>query len=64
METEPDNWAAVKALFEAALEEDSARRSAFVKKHCPDPSLGAEVERLLAEYDKAGSFLSTPPSAT
>ena len=61
METEPDNWAAVKALFEAALKEDPAHRSLFLKEHCPDLILGAEVERLLAEYDKAGSFLSTPP---
>ncbi len=55
-----ENWEAVKALFEAALEEDSARRSSFLKERCPDASLRAEVARLLAEHDQAGSFLSTP----
>jgi serine/threonine protein kinase len=60
MATRPDNWEAVKALFEAALEEDSAHRSSFLKERCPDPSLLAEVERLLAEHDQAGAFLSTP----
>jgi eukaryotic-like serine/threonine-protein kinase len=60
MATQPDNWEAVKELFEAALEEDPARRSLFLKERCPDASLRAEVERLLAEYDQAGAFLSTP----
>jgi serine/threonine protein kinase/tetratricopeptide (TPR) repeat protein len=63
MAMQPDNWKAVKALFEAALEEDSARRSSFLNERCPDASLRAEVERLLAEYDQAGSFLSTPLEA-
>jgi tetratricopeptide (TPR) repeat protein/TolB-like protein/tRNA A-37 threonylcarbamoyl transferase component Bud32 len=60
MATQPDNWEAVKELFEAALEEDPARRSLFLKERCPDAGLRAEVERLLAEYDQAGAFLSTP----
>ncbi len=54
-----DNWEAVKALFEAALEEDAANRSSFLKEHCPDASVCVEVERLLAEHDQAASFLST-----
>jgi predicted Ser/Thr protein kinase len=60
MATQPENWEAVKALFEAALEEDSEHRSSFLKERCPDASLRAEVERLLAEHDQAGAFLSTP----
>ena len=60
MATRPDNWEAVKALFEAALEEDAANRSSFLKERCPDAGLCAEVERLLAEHDEAASFLSTP----
>ena len=60
MTAQPENWEAVKALFEAALEEDSASRSSFLKERCPDASLRAEVARLLAEHDQAGSFLSTP----
>jgi hypothetical protein len=42
------------------LDEDPARRSSFLKERCPDASLRAEVERLLAEHDQAASFLSTP----
>jgi WD40 repeat protein/predicted Ser/Thr protein kinase len=60
MATQQDNWEAVKALFEAALEVDAANRSSFLKERCPDASLRAEVERLLAEHDEAASFLSTP----
>jgi serine/threonine protein kinase/Flp pilus assembly protein TadD len=60
MATQQDNWAAVKALFEAALEEDAANRASFLKQHCPDATVCAEVERLLAEHDQAASFLSTP----
>ncbi len=60
MMTPPEKWEAVKELFEAALEEDSEHRSPFLKERCPDASLRAEVERLLAEYDQAGGFLSTP----
>jgi hypothetical protein len=60
MATRPDNWEAVKALFEAALREDSACRSSFLKERCPDAGVRAEVERLLAEHDQAGAFHSTP----
>src|SRR5579871_1715064 len=60
MATRRDNWEAVKALFEAALEEDPAHRSSFLKERCSDASLGAEVERLLAEHDEAGGYISTP----
>jgi eukaryotic-like serine/threonine-protein kinase len=60
MMTSPDKWEAVKELFEAALEEDSARRSSFIENRCSDPVVRAEVERLLAEHEQAGTFLSTP----
>ena len=60
MATQPHNWEAVKALFEAALVVDAENRSSFLKERCPDESLRAEVERLLAEHDQAGAFLSAP----
>src|SRR6202041_2222315 len=60
MATRQDNWEAVKALFEAALEEDAANRSSFLKERCPDATVCAEVQRLLAEHDQtASSFLPT-----
>jgi serine/threonine protein kinase len=55
-----ENWNAVKQLFEAALTQDAAQRSSFLKEQCADNGVRAEVERLLAEHDQAGSFLSTP----
>jgi eukaryotic-like serine/threonine-protein kinase len=60
MATRPQNWEVVKALLEAALEKEPARRAAFVKESCADATVCAEVERLLAEHDEAGRFLSTP----
>ena len=59
MATRQDNWEAVKALFDVALEEDAANRSSFLKERCSDASVCAEVERLLAEHDEAKSFLRT-----
>jgi hypothetical protein len=56
MATQRDNWAAVKELFESALEQDPAHRSLFLMERCTDASLRAEVERLLAERDQAGAF--------
>jgi eukaryotic-like serine/threonine-protein kinase len=56
----PESWGRVKELFEAALEEPPASRSGYLEEHCPDHTLRAEVERLLAEHDRAGSFLSSP----
>jgi eukaryotic-like serine/threonine-protein kinase len=60
MATQPQNWNKVKALFHAAVELDSNARSAFLREKCPDTETWAEVQRLLAEYDQAGTFLSTP----
>jgi serine/threonine protein kinase/dipeptidyl aminopeptidase/acylaminoacyl peptidase len=55
-----EKWETVKALFEAAQEVDSAGRHGFLNETVSDPEIRAEVVRLLAEYDKAGDFLSTP----
>src|SRR6202522_2938658 len=60
MATQQDNWEVVKALFEAALEQDAANRSSFLKERCSDPSVCAEVESLLADHDQIpASFLPT-----
>jgi eukaryotic-like serine/threonine-protein kinase len=60
MATSQEKWEAVKALFESALEQDRSERASFLEERCSDASIRAEVERLLAEHDQAGSFLSTP----
>ncbi|MGA2980966.1 MAG: serine/threonine-protein kinase [Terriglobales bacterium] len=60
MEISPENWEAVKALFQAAQELAPEEIAAFLNRNCADPSLRAEVERLLTEDRKAGNFLSAP----
>ena len=57
----PERWDRVKQVFEAALELEPASRTAFFDSACQgDSELRAEVERLLAENDIAGSFLEKP----
>jgi serine/threonine protein kinase/cephalosporin-C deacetylase-like acetyl esterase len=58
-----EQWDRVKDLYEEALECDSAQRADFVQRNTTDEVVRAEVRRLLAGHDKAGSFLSTPPVA-
>jgi eukaryotic-like serine/threonine-protein kinase len=60
--TRPQNWQAIKALFEATLREEPDQRLAFLRKRCADPSLCAEVERLLAEHDQTKT-VRFPPTA-
>ncbi len=48
-------------LAEAAGKTDPAQRTAFLDKACGDDrELRAEVERLLAAHEQAGSFLESP----
>jgi eukaryotic-like serine/threonine-protein kinase len=63
MHISPEKWEAVKALFDAALELEAPEREAFLRAKSTDDSVRAEVERLLAEYDEAGTFLSDPALA-
>ncbi|MGA7524463.1 MAG: serine/threonine-protein kinase [Acidobacteriaceae bacterium] len=60
MATTPDEWKLVKELFDAALDEEPARRLSFLQQRCSDANVRAEVERLLAEHEEAGEFLSAP----
>jgi YVTN family beta-propeller protein len=60
MATTPNKWEAVKELFEAALEQEDTVLSSFLEQHCTDAEVRAEVERLLTEHQRAGTFLSTP----
>jgi eukaryotic-like serine/threonine-protein kinase len=56
----PETWAKVKPLFEAASEMEPDQRAAFLDKKCPDQSVRVEVEKLLANHDRAGDFLGEP----
>ena len=54
----PEGWQRVKELFEAALEREGSERGAFIQQACErDATTGAELKRLLAEHEQAGSFL-------
>ena len=63
MAATPDNGRIIKALFDAVLDEDPARRHALLQERCSDANVRLEVERLLAAHDEAGRFrsaLTTP----
>ena len=57
----PDKWARVKEIFEGALERSPEKRLEFLAEACAgDESLLGEVQRLLAEDDRASDFLNSP----
>src|SRR6267142_5479054 len=57
----PENWQQLKTCFLAALELAPEDRTAFLIQACDgDDELRDEVEKLLASYEDAGSFLSSP----
>lgn len=60
----PDQWPRVKELFHAALERGPAERSAFLTDACGgDQALRAEIDRLLAAHEQAGTFIEWSPMA-
>jgi eukaryotic-like serine/threonine-protein kinase len=56
----PEVWQKVKPLFEAASNMEPAQRAVFLAQNCDDEIVRIEVQKLLANHDQAGSFLSTP----
>src|SRR5262245_11678456 len=57
----PDRWRQITEIFHAALERDEKSRTAFLDDACRhDPSLRAEVERLIASHHEAGTLGDTP----
>ena len=58
-------WTRVKEVFQAAVERPLDERAAYLTGACGnDPGLRAEVDRLLAAHEQAGSFIetsATPP---
>jgi tRNA A-37 threonylcarbamoyl transferase component Bud32/sugar lactone lactonase YvrE len=57
----PERWERVKQIFDEALELDPAGRSGYLAGVCTtDDALRTQVERLLKQYEEAGtSFLRT-----
>ena len=62
MELTPEEWERVKELFDAATGSDHAEREAILRL-ADSEDLREEVERLLVEQDRLGSFLSRPAFA-
>ena len=57
----PQEWERVKQLFDGALAELPADRARFLQSKCGEDSyIRSEVERLLAEHERASGFLEPP----
>ncbi len=57
----PGRWERIKDLYEIALELHPASRDRFLKQKCEgDDDLGAEVQALLEENERVGTFLTEP----
>jgi len=58
----PDRWEQIKDVFDAALELSPDERPRFLEHACRgDESIRLEVERLLGDHDRAGSFMENSP---
>src|SRR2546422_264026 len=60
MEMTPEKWDKIKAWFDAALQEASTNRGAFLARNCADEDVRRQVEKLLIGHEGAGSFLQYP----
>ena len=56
----PNDWERAKELFEAALDLGPSERATFLAANCHEVSLQQQVEKLLIDYQAAGSFLDEP----
>src|SRR5215470_16923797 len=56
----PERRERISELFEAALEREPGRRSAFLNEACDDEEILAEVSSLLEEHERAGTFMAEP----
>ena len=58
----PERWRQVEEIFGSALEREAGERASFLAQACEgDESLRNEVEKLLASYEMANSFIEEPP---
>jgi serine/threonine-protein kinase len=57
----PERWTRISAIFDAALEVEPQKRSAFIMDACAgDEELRIEIEGLLAADEQASGFLERP----
>src|ERR1044072_3005109 len=58
-----ERWQLIDELFHSAIDLPAGKRREFLERACAtDPTLGAEIEKLLAGYERAGNFIETPPA--
>jgi eukaryotic-like serine/threonine-protein kinase len=61
---DPDRWRKVESIFQEALDAGDSGRAGVLEQSCAgDESLRSEVESLLAQHEKGGSFIETPAFA-
>ncbi len=57
----PDRWQQIEAIFQSALDLSPDQRELYLKESCgDDQSLRSEIEKLLADYESADSFIESP----
>jgi eukaryotic-like serine/threonine-protein kinase len=57
-------WQKIKNLFDRAQKLESGERRRFLEKACAgDEELRREVEKLVASFDDATSFMESPAAA-
>ncbi len=57
----PERWELVKRIYNSVLEQESGRRTDFLREACADDeSLQSEVESMLANQAEAADFLESP----
>jgi serine/threonine-protein kinase len=57
----PDRWKTIEPIIDAAIELKGEERREYVSRTChSDPKLEAEIERLLAAYDREDALLEYP----
>src|SRR5262245_25409717 len=62
---EGDRWRQVDRFFHDLIDQTSEQRASFLDHLCADdPSLKKEVEELIHAYERSGSFLASPASAS
>ena len=61
---DPDRWRKVESIFHEALDAGDSGRAGVLEQSCAgDEALRREVESLLAQHEKGGSFIETPAFA-
>src|SRR5207247_6244482 len=58
--TDPATWEKAKDVIADALKRSPSEREAFVREHCPDPALRAEIDAMLKQYEDDPDFLENP----